>query len=232
MDAMKNGLGGLADCLSPAWAPALTQAGDITVTGRGEVAASPDMATIRLGVTEQADDARAAMQATSEAVAEILDRLTGLGIAPNDVQTRRLTVSPVWSGYNDRKDRKITGYVASNTISARVRDLTELGDVLDQLLAAGANDFDGLQFSMQDPDPLIDEARKAAVADAMDKAALYAQAAGVTLGTVQSISEQGSSPRPVMREMASMARDASVPIAEGEVTMQAAITMVFSIADE
>jgi len=92
----------------------------------------------------------------------------------------------------------------------------------------GANDFHGLQFSMQNPDPLMDEARKAAVKDAMAKAVLYADAAGIELGQVRSITEQGGG-RPMMMEMAASARKGGVPIAAGEVTVSSSVSMVFDI---
>lgn len=231
MQAMKTGLAALLIGLTASLASAAETMREITVTGQGEVAASPDMATIRIGVTEEATEARAAMQAVSGSVVGILEQLKAVGIAAADVQTRRITVNPLWSNRRDSNGpAKITGFVASNTISLRVRDLSTLGDVLDQVMGAGANEFNGLQLSVQDPEPLVNEARKAAVADAMAKAALYAEAAGVTLGPVQKISEQGGNPRPMMMEMASMARDAAVPIAQGEVTVQASVTMVFSIS--
>lgn len=232
MQAMKTGLAALLIGLTASLASAAETMREITVSGQGEVSASPDMATIRIGVTQEAPEARAAMQATSASVAQMLTRLDEFGIAKTDVQTRRLTVNPVWSNRRDSNGpAKITGFVASNTINVRIRDLDRLGEILDQVMAEGANEFNGLQFSLQDPDPLVTEARKAAVADAMEKAALYAEAAGVTLGPVQQITEQGGNPRPMMMEMASMARDAAVPIAEGEVTVQASVTMVFSIAE-
>ncbi|MBB94599.1 MAG: hypothetical protein CML68_08360 [Rhodobacteraceae bacterium] len=203
----------------------------ITVSGQGSVSASPDMASITLGVTEEAPEAREAMQLASASVAAILARLEALGIADSDVQTRRLTVNPVWSNRRGGEEPpRITGFVASNTLSVRIRDLPRLGEVLDQILSEGANNFSRLQFSLQDPDPLVNDARRDAVKDAMAKAALYAEAAGVTLGPLQSLTEQGGNPRPMMMEMAA-ARDMSVPIAKGEVTVQALVTMVFSIAE-
>ncbi|WP_428928378.1 SIMPL domain-containing protein [Marinibacterium sp. SX1] len=222
---------GLAAQVTPGEARADSPLREITVSGQGSVAAGPDMATITIGVTEQADEARDAMQQASVSVSAILERLGEMGIDPSDIQTRRLTVNPVWSNRRSGDEpAQITGFVASNAISLRIRDLSSLGGVLDQILAEGANDFGGLQFSLQDPEPLVNDARRAAVADAMAKAQLYAEAAGVTLGPVQSLSEQGGNPRPMMMEMAA-ARDVSVPVAQGEVTVESSVTMVFTIAD-
>lgn len=209
-----------------------TQMRQISVTGEGHVDVAPDMATITLGVTNEATEARDAMAATSKAVGRVLDRLSKMGIEGRDVQTQRFLLNPVWSDHSSsvRDRRKITGFVASNMVMVRVRDMDALGDVLDQVIADGANDFNGLQLSVQNPDPIEQKAKQAAVADAMANAALLAEAAGVTLGPVQLITQQGGG-RPVqMMEMAG-ARLSSAPVAGGEVTISASVSMVFSIAE-
>ncbi|MDW4496974.1 SIMPL domain-containing protein [Sulfitobacter sp. D35] len=205
----------------------------ITVTGEASVPAAPDMATIRLGVTEQAADAAAAMQAASAAVGDILARLDGAGIEARDRQTSGLSLQPVWSDRSGNVDAppQITGYEARNAVTVRVRDLDALGGLLDAVIADGANTLDGLAFDVQDPAPLEREARKAAVADAMARAQDLAEAAGVTLGPVQSIIEQVRRGGPVRLEMADAARGASVPVAAGEVGFEGSVQMVFGIAD-
>ena len=202
----------------------------ITVSGHGQVDVEPDMATITLGVTQDAREARQAMDLVSRSVAQILERLSFEGIEARDIQTRGLRLNPVWSnrGSSGAVPPKITGFVASNTVFVRVRDLPELGGILDAVIEDGANEFNGLRFSVQEPDPLADKARQLAVADAMAKAQLLADAAGVALGPVVSITEQGGNPSPVMMEMAN-ARGMDVPIASGEVSVQASVSMMFEI---
>lgn len=209
------------------------QAGDtqrqITVTGEGQVAATPDMATISMGVTFEAETARSAMDATSAATGEMLQQLADLGIESRDMQTSSLTLNPIWADRSSSasKKRGITGFVANNSVHVRLRDLSILGLVLDSVIDDGANNFNGLQFSVQDPDPLANGARQRAVADAIAKAQLLTQAANVSLGPVLSISEHGGV-RPQMLER-SAARGGNVPIAAGEVTVSATVTMVFAI---
>lgn len=199
----------------------------ITVTGRGEVAAAPDMATITLGVTSQARTAGDAMAEASAAAAAILKELEAAGIAPRDMQTSELSVDPVWSNRTGNGEApRIEGFVARNTLRVRVRDLDRLGAVLDDVLRVGANTFRGLSFGLQEPEPLADRARAAAVADAQRKAALMAGAAGVALGPVLSISEAGgAAPVPMMLESAR----AAIPVAAGEVSQTATVTMVFAL---
>jgi len=205
----------------------------ITVAGEGRIEAAPDMATITLGVTHEAKEARDAMRATSEAVAKVLERLAAMGIAPRDLQTRQLSLNPVWSdsSASGSTQRRITGFVASNTVMVRVRDLAALGGILDSVIEDGANDFNGLRFGVQDPAPLLDEARKRAVADAMDRARLLAGAAGVTLGPVLSIDEHGGGSVAPMAEMAMRMSAAGAPVAAGELTITANVAMVFAIAE-
>lgn len=207
----------------------------ITVTGEGQVEAVPDMATISLGVTSQAKEAEAAMEETSGKVRDILSRLEELGLEKRDVQTRRITLSPLWSDQrqNDAdQPAEITGYVASNTVTVRVRDLEALGDILGAVVQDGANEFNGLSFGLQEPDAAQDDARREAVADARARAELLAEAAGVRLGSVISINDQ-SGARPMPRMMAAMAdsRESSVPVAEGEIELNASVAMIFAIED-
>lgn len=207
--------------------PALAE-GKLTVSGSGQAFAAPDMATITLGVSERAKTARDAMDAASGAVAAILSRLETLGVETRDVQTSDLSLGPVWGPRNASGEARITGYEASNRLTVRVRALDGLGGLLDAVLDDGANRFSGLSFGMQDPQPLHDAARRAAVADALRKAALYAEAAGVTLGPIRSISEQGGA-RPVMGDMMFAARAEAVPVAAGETGMSAQVTVVFDL---
>jgi len=204
----------------------------ITVVGEGQVEAVPDMAMITLGVTHEASEAGEAMEQVSRRTEKILVRLTTLEIETKDIQTSRFSLNPVWSNRNSSTGERpeISGFVASNAVTVRVREMTSLGQVLDAVIADGANTFNGLQFLVQDPKPLQDEARRRATADAMDRAAQLAQAAGVTLGAVQSISELGGGAQPVRMEMAAM-RDGGVPIAAGEISMTASVSMIFEILD-
>ncbi len=206
----------------------------ILVTGSGSAEAAPDMATITLGVTNQDVQASVAMRATSDAVAQILARLKEAGIEKRDMQTRDLTLSPLWAGRHGSENDapRITGFVASNRVVVRIRDLAALGTIMDAVIQDGANDFGGLSFGMQDSKPLEAQARADAVADATAKAQQLAQAAGLTLGPVTSISEQSGGVRPVMmmREMA--AADAgSVPVAGGEISVSVSVSMEFEISD-
>lgn len=204
----------------------------ITVSGSGHVSAAPDMATISLGVTAQGKTAGAALTATSVALTTVISELKSAGIEPRDIRTSGLSLNPVWSLQTNSSPSRITGYSASNGVTVRMRDLAAVGPLLDKLVASGANTFNGLSFSLADPAAANDEARRRAVADAMARAKLYAEAAGVALGPVLSISEGGgySPPVPLYRMAAEIA-PAPVPVEGGEVDYSADVTIVFGIAD-
>jgi uncharacterized protein YggE len=220
--------------LSLGLAPALADTpGQITVSGDGSVSAAPDMAIMTMGASAVADSANTAMDETSAITSAILDQLTEAGIASKDIQTSDLSLSPMWSNQSSSDGRRrIEGYRAANRVTAKVRDLDVLGPVLDAVLSEGATNLGGLQFTISDPEPLMNEARRKAVADGRARAKLFAEAAGVTLGRLLSLSETASrAPRPEMLGMA-RAATARVPVAEGETEISAAVTLIYAIGED
>ena len=219
--------------MRPVWAEqglVTMQAGEITVTGEGRVNSAPDMALIHLGVTTESDTAAAALAANSAEIAKVLANLTAAGIEGRDVQTTGLSINPNWQS-NSSGASTIQGYIASNTVTVRVRALETLGTLLDAAVKDGANTLNGVEFGLQKPEPVMNEARKAAVADAKARAELIAGAAGVKLGAIKSISEGGSAPMPMpMLRMAAEAAAGAVPVASGEVGTSAQVTIVWTLA--
>lgn len=221
----------LATALAMPAAAAMAQAESprITVTGTGSVDSRPDMATISLGVTTQGGTAAEAMGRNSEELARVLEKLRASGVEDRDLQTSGLSLNPNWTNSNDGTAATISGYVASNQLTIRVRALDSLGGILDAAVKDGANTLNGVTFGLTDPKPVEDEARKRAVQDAAARAALLTTAAGVQLGQVLSITEGGGfePPRPMYRMDAAEA--SAVPMAEGEVSTAASVTVVYAI---
>ena len=214
-------------------AAAETAPATIAVTGEGKVEMDPDMAMLSLGVTSQADTAAAALKANSDGLSGALDRLKAAGIEDRDIQTSGLSLHPNIDYSSSGREPQVRGYTASNMLTVRLRDLSALGQTLDAVVTEGANTLNGLSFGLQNPDEATDEARRRAVADAAHKAGLYAEAAGVTLGRIVTISEQGNygGPQPMMMAEARFAKDAgSVPVASGEISIGATISVVYEIA--
>ena len=209
--------------------------GTLSISGTAQVSAVPDLATISMGVVSQAPTAAQALAQNNAQLAGVLAVLDANGIEDRDRQTSGLSVQPNWV-YPRQNDGntppRITGYTVSNQLSVRIRNLDRLGAILDAVVRDGANQYQGLSFGVTDPAPLIDAARQAAAADALRKAQLYAQALGVALGDIQSFSESGGTPQPMMmRAEAMMVADApgSVPVANGEVSFSSTVNITWTL---
>jgi uncharacterized protein YggE len=209
-------------------------AGTIVLSGQGDIGAAPDQATITLGVFTQGETAAQALAENTARLTSVFGVLDAAGIEGRDRQTSGLSINPIWEHQrgNNPPPPTIVGYTVSNNVTVRVRDLDALGGVLDAVVRDGANNFQGLSFGVEDSAPLIDEARRAAVADALRKAELYADALGVDLGNIVSVSESGGMRPMMMRgEAAMMMSDgaAPVPIAGGEVTFNAQVSITWEL---
>jgi uncharacterized protein len=199
----------------------------ISVSGEATVSVAPDLAQIEAGVTSDAKTAREASDANNAAMGKVLLALKGAGIEEKDFQTSRLSLQPQ-SAPNRTGPSAIVGYRASNRVTIRLRDVTKVAGVIDTLVAAGANDIGGINFTVSQASKLLDEAREQAIADARRKAEIYAKAAGVTLGAPLSISEEGNAaPVPYRKMAAGMA--ASAPVAQGEETLQVTVSVSWAI---
>jgi uncharacterized protein YggE len=195
------------------------------------------MAVISLSVVRLEKTARAALDANNEAMAALLEAMKAEGIAERDLQTSSFSINPQYL-YPKRDDGtqeapRIEGYSVSNTLTVRIRDLSKLGAILDKSVTLGVNQGGQIVFTNDDASSAITEARKLAVADAVAKAKTLAEAAGVTLGRIATISEQnqGGRPVPMMRaEMADASFKSAVPVAAGENEYSVNVTMGFEIA--
>jgi uncharacterized protein YggE len=203
----------------------------ITVVGSDKVAAKPDMAEIQVGVTTQAPTAAKALKDNNQAMAALVKVLSARGIADKDQQTSSFNISPQYrQGTPGVLGPEIVGYQVSNQLHIKVRQLASLGELLDEVVSAGSNQVHGISFSVADPTPLLDEARRKAMADARRKAELYAKAAGVGLGQVLLIEEQTAHlPRPQMMGAAMGRGAAAVPVAAGEQEFAASVTVTYRI---
>jgi len=204
----------------------------VSVTGEGKASAPPDMAVIQTGVVTYGKTAAEAMASNNETMEKILGVLKAHEISPKDVQSSRFTVDPEYKRDDrGRRQPEIVGYTMTNQVRVEVHKLENLDEVLDALVRAGSNQISGIQFGIDDPTSVLNQARSLAVEDARMRAELYAEAAGVRLGKLLTISEQGvdvPQPRYLGRGLAEKAAS-SVPLATGEEIYRARIHMVFSL---
>ncbi len=202
----------------------------ITVSATGTAEATPDRARITSGVSTEADTARDALTKNSETMEKIIAELKAKNIDPKDIQTASFNVEPVLDYSKDGQPPKVRGYRVSNQVVVLVRKLDRLGDVLDDVVTAGANQIQGLAFEVSKEDALKDDARKEAVGNALRRAKLLAAAAGAEVGDVLQISEETTSSGPVMyAPRLAKAAAAATPIETGTSTLEARVTVTWAL---
>jgi uncharacterized protein YggE len=204
----------------------------ITVAGHGEVRVTPDQVTVMVGVTTEAKTAAEALQANSAKMKELMKSLKDHDVADKHIQTSNFNVSPQQIFDRDGKPPKLVGYTVTNQVSVTVLEVARLGSILDAVVQAGSNQIQGVNFSIADPQPHMEQARRKAIADARKRAEIYAEAAGVKLGGPVLISETSASPpRPMYAMGARMAVASSdVPIAAGEHSIDAHVNVTYEIS--
>lgn len=199
----------------------------------------PDLAVFSAGVTSQGKSAAAALSANSTDMNRVIAALKAAGIADRDIQTSNLSLNPLYApqvvgpdGRVQNPEPRIIGYQVNNQVTVRQRKLSDYGKVLDTLVSAGANQINGPSFELDDSDSAMDEARTAAMAKARQRAELYARAAGLKVKRIVSISEGGgySPPAPMLYAKMAMADSTSTPVAPGEVSLTATVSVQFELA--
>lgn len=213
--------------------------GTINLSGTGTANVAPDLAIISFGVVREAKTAREALNANNNAMAAVLAAMKEKGLEEKDLQTSNFNIQPRYH-YPKRKSNgeqpapKITGYVVSNNLTARVRDLSQTGEILDLVVTLGVNSGGNIQFTNANKDAILKLARINAVKDALDKAETLTSTAGVALGRILNISENFNQPRPVQFAKAARSlavqEDAGVPIASGENSYRVNVQISWEIA--
>jgi hypothetical protein len=204
----------------------------LTVSGMGESEGVPDQAHLSAGVTTTAVTAAAALSENASRMNGVFAALKKLGVPERKIQTSNFSVQPQYPPYNANATgvQRIVGYSVSNQVDVTLDDVKKLGPALDALVASGANQINSVSFGIADPKPLLATARADAVADAKSRAETYANAAGVSLGSIVSISDANVSiSPPVPMARMTMAKQDSTPVAEGEQTVSASVTIVWEI---
>lgn len=202
----------------------------LTVNAEGSVEGRPDLATINVGVTTEGQTAAAALAENARRSQALIQALRRAGIAERDIQTANVSVYPQ-QVYGEGQAPRITGYQATNTVTAKVRNIDNTGRVIDAAVGAGGNNVNGVSFSYQDPDAQLNAARRDAIANARERAALYADALGLRVHRVVAVSEGGGFRPPIvpMAMERMQAADASTPIAPGEIETQVSVSVTFEL---
>jgi uncharacterized protein YggE len=133
--------------------------GFIAVEGKGTVISVPGIASINAGVTKRAETTREALSANNKAMNSLYRQLSKAGIDEKDIRTRNFSVSPYYERFERNKPRQIAGYQAANQVTVMVRDLKKIVRFQDLVVAVGSNRVNGVQFSVAEPEKLLDQAR-------------------------------------------------------------------------
>ncbi len=211
--------------------PPPAQPTTVSLSAESVLKLAPDVATVSAGVVTTNRSAKAAMEENARRMTAVFAALRAAGIAERDIQTSGLSLQPQYVSEANTRPR-IAGYQAQNTVTVKIRRLDAVGTVLDALVEQGANQVDGPNFMVDEPDAAMDRARADAMGKAMRRAELYAKAAGMQVKRVVSIAESGgwASPMPrmmAMRAEAAMDAGAPTPVAPGEISLTAQVSVVF-----
>lgn len=230
----------------PGSAPVAAQAGDgpampsVSVTGNGQVAATPDVAVVSMGVQTEATTANEALSQNNARTSDLLAAIEEAGIPATDIQTEQIRLQPRYQGPDTPissqpepapaggEAPELVGYTAINLIEVRVRDLDGLGELLDAAVQAGGNRIEGIRFEISDAGDLLDQARMAAWEDARHKAEHLAELSNTTLGDVLRINESSrapQAPRSVQFEVA-----AAAPIQPGTQQVEVFLDVTWQLA--
>ncbi len=202
----------------------------ISVNGNGQAVLTPDIAHITIGVRSEAASAEAAVADNNRKAQAVIDTLKNMGVDEKDIRTTNFSISPNQSYDRDGNPTTLT-YVVQNSIYVTIRDLDTIGEVLDQVVKAGANRINGIQFDVADKTEALAAARDAAVAEARAQAEALAKAAGVSIDQVQSIAFYNAVPVTAKSDTRLMMAEAvsAVPIQSGQMTLTVSVQMVFTI---
>jgi uncharacterized protein YggE len=203
----------------------------LDITATGDVTRVPDIAIISAGVQTRSATAKGALQDAANRMARVRAALARAGVADRDIQTTDVNLNPDYV-YGNNKAPRLTGYNASNQLSVRFRDIAKAGDILDALVAEGANSINGPTLTIDKPEAALDEARSRAIAAGRARADLYARSLGMRVVRVVAVSENGGSytpppMRPMM--MRAEAADASTQIDPGEQKLEVSVAMTFEL---
>jgi hypothetical protein len=250
--------GAVPAAAQPAPAPSVTALGPnsalLSLTAEGRSRRTPDLALFNAGVVTQGRTAAIALAENNSRMQRVVAALKRAGVADRDIQTSAIGLHPRYS--NPERDAmiraretrephvppaepqapQIVGYDARNNVQVRVRRIGEMGRIIDALAEAGANEVHGPSFTMDEPRAALDEARTAAVAEARQRAELYARAAGMRVVRIVSITEAGGY-YPMQDIVVSGSRMGMMssappppPIAPGELSLGVNVSVQFELA--
>lgn len=207
--------------------------GQLTVTGEAQVVIPADYAELTLGVSTLSEAVSEASATNSATLDAVIEALHGIGIAPEDIVTENFSISPVYDYQYGKlgQSQSVTGYQVENRVNVIVRNVDQVGAVLDAGVAAGANEAFGINFRSSQAAEASNQALQAAVAEGQRKAELLAQACGQSLGTLISVTESSYGGNGGVTLKYDAATAAGTTILANDLTVSAQVTLTYQLAD-
>jgi uncharacterized protein YggE len=206
----------------------------LDLSAQSAIQASPDIATLQVGVVTKAATAEQARKENAQKMNAAFAILKDKNIDPKDYQTTGLNLNPDYV-YEKDKAPRIAGYQATNNLTVKLHDLDKVSDVIDALVAKGVNQINGPNFNVDKPETFLNKARQDAMKKADERARVYAQATGLRVQRIVSISENSNigMPRPYMMKAAmanEMASGDATPLAPGQVDLDVTVNVTYELA--
>lgn len=200
----------------------------LSVTGDGEIQVTPNIVVLKTGIESRGKTTVEALAANKKIMADIFTGLEKLKVSKSDMQTSDFSIYPLYEKgahpQYEHTDSKIIAYQVSNQLTIKLRKVDELGNVLNELVSLGSNLIGGISYDIDDPEKYYTQARKAAVADAFNKAKILADAAGVELGEVLAIDDGR-----MADNSGWVAGGADIPVASGQKSVSSTVRMTIAI---
>lgn len=202
----------------------------MTISGTGKVTAKPDLAQVDVGLFSEGASVATVQAGNTSKMNAIIAALKDMGIAADDIQTSGYNLQPKINWNEGRQT--INGYTLSQNMNIKVRDLEKVGEVLEKSVSLGANQIQGVRFTVDDPTSLQDEARLEAIQDAKKKAEALAEAVGLHIVKVVTFSESGGymPPEAMMYDSASVGLQRAAPqIESGTLDVNMTVSVTFEV---
>jgi uncharacterized protein YggE len=224
----------LVGCTEVSGSGSNTQQTGIWVSGEGKVTAVPDLATLNLGVEAQEKTVQEAQTEAVTTMTALVAALKSNGVADKDIQTTTYSIEVVTKWNENTNEQIIIGYKVTNTVTAKIRDMSKVGTTIDAAAEAGGNltRISGISFTVDDPTTYYTQAREKAMANAKAKAEQMAGLADIELGKVLYISESGvylPTPYYSMKDYAAGSASETTPISAGELEITLTVQVAYSI---
>ncbi len=207
----------------------------ISVSSTGEVTVMPDVGYISLGIETKKEDVKDAEEENSKIMNDIMDSLKDFDIEESDIKTVGYNIYPQYEEYNDEKP---SAYAVYNTVQVTVKKLEDMSDIIDAAVSAGANRTNSISFDVLDREESYNEALKNAVENARARAEVLAEASGLKIVGVLTVSESSSSPRYYYADTMSYAKAESMDggyapsISTGDMEISASVYVTFEVANK